>query len=246
MIKIISKKVALLLRKHFSRPLYPERIGTGILPWITSPSLTTRYFLSNIRKVLPESRVEIVNIKRFDSTGKLISTLCCEINGNNIKVIDLPKTKTEEFGYCWLFNDNSTDTTSSQYHFQIMSEDSFAKSHGRAKGIPVFGEMDLIDKLISLLDPFPYLASTALPRPQEALIGFLFLNTSNRICKIIRTSDHKIITIIPPNGTQLIFDTIRKEQAVEFAASAPFTFYIVGQLVHGGQLNLQHIKEGTF
>ena len=127
-----------------------------------------------------------------------------------------------------------------------MSEDSFAKSHGRAKGIPIFGEMDFIDYIINLLDPFPYLASTALPTPEDAQIGFLFLNTSNRMCKIIQTSDNKIITIIPPNGTQLIFDTISKKQVVEFASSAPFTFYILGQLYRGGHLNLQHIKEGSF
>ena len=206
----------------------------------------TRYFLTSMRDPALDKHLLEIECRRFDEGGGLISSSIHELGKGGITVVDLPETTKEQCGYCWLLQRDSVKTIPLQFHFSIMSTVCFAKTHGRAKGIPIFFSNNLVDKLIRALDPYPYAAQTALTRQSDAIVGFLFLNVSNRQCRIVRTWDGIHVTSLPPHGTRLVFDATPDLPSVEFAASAPFTFYVAMRGPSGRGLTLQHIKEGSF
>lgn len=231
------------LRSRFRRPLYPPRAGIGVLPWVAGPGMHTRYFLNAMRDpALDRSETEI-DITRFDEQGAVVAKTTHRLGRASITVVDLPETGTEHCGYCWITGAERAGMIALQFHFQVMARHSFAKTHGRAKGIPTFGRADAIDRTIRLLDPYPYSASSALTRDRGVRQGFLFLNLSDRPCRIVRAKDGRKAADLRPHGARLAFDATPDAPTVDFSGSSPFTFYVAMSRPDGGGLTFQHIKD---
>lgn len=233
------------LRAWFDRPLYPERIGVGILPWVAGPTMHTRLFLNPMREPRLNSSETSVDIVRFDGDGRTVERGQHTLGRGGITIIDLPKEDRLTCGYCWVRQDFEYErTVALQFHFQVMGEESFAKTHGRAKGIPVFGKPDIIDSVLFQLTPFPYAASSAISAQRNVRQGFLFLNLSDRSCRICRSGASLTPIIeLPPHGSHLWYGTLGEVQAVEFVGSAPFTFYVAMSRPDSDNITLQHIKD---
>lgn len=240
----LRRRGAARLRKQFDRPLFPARQGIGVLPWLAGPGMHTRYFLNAMRDPLLDDSETDIRITRFDEGGAVMAETDHRLGHARITVVDLPEADRLRCGYSWATNPaRRQKTIALEFHVQLMAEHSFAKTHGRNKGIPLFGGLNSIDRAIGLLDPYPYSASSALSAQNAVHQGFLFLNVSDRPCRIVRSGDGQKIAELRPHGAHLVFDLSHNAPAVEFVASAPFTFYLVMHGPDGGGFTLQHIKD---
>ena len=242
----IRERISKRLRVTFDRPLFPAKVGMGIVPWISGPGLHTRIFLNAMRDPTLIEKSFAINMTRFGPEGEPAEESEFAIGNNRVDVIDLPETADcMTYGYCWFQTDAAlSQAIGLQLHFQVMADHSFAKTHGRAKGILRFGPVDLADRLIARLDPYPYRASTTLSSTPGVEQGALLLNLSDRPCRLGHNqSPANAPIMIPPHGANLLFNADIHPPAVEFFGSAPFTFYVVMRRPNGQGLTFQHIKD---
>ena len=242
----LRQRIARRLRVTFDRPMFSAKVGTGIVPWFAGPGLHTRIFLNAMRDPALTEKKFAIYMTRFGSEGEPAEESKFAIGKNRIDVIDLPESADcLTYGYCWFRTDATLSTNIGlQFHFQVMAEHSFAKTHGRAKGILHFRPVGPADRLIAWLDPYPYRASTALSSAPGIEQGFFLLNLSDRPCRLGHShAPGKTAITIPAHGAHLLFDASIGPPTVEFFGSAPFTFYVAMRRPNGQGLTLQHIQD---
>lgn len=242
--RFLARRVAARVRKHFNRPLFPRTEGIGLLPWISGPGVHTRLFLNAMREPLLNQAEARLVLSRFDSNGSLVEARECTLGHGRITEIDLPELSEPACGYC-LFSSSSSynRTVALQFHFQVMGPQIFAKTHGRAKGVPVFGKPNLADWIIQRLDPYPYSASTSVTAHRGPRFGCLFLNLSDRRCKVVQPLSGRAVADLPPHGSLLWFADEPVGPIMTFVGTTPFTFYVAMTRPDGTGLTLQHIKD---
>lgn len=241
----IRKWCANQLRYKFDRPLYPKRQGHGVLPWVSGPELHTRFFLNMMRD--PSSKIGATEIEiiRFSSDGTIISSDVHTAEIGNVLTVDLPESEEFSYGYCWvIIPERKLFSVAPQFHVQIMAPHSFGKTHGRAKGIPLFEEQQKVDSIIEWLDPFPYAASSAISSETSVKFGLLLVNVSNRGCDVVRADNlSNILYKLEPHGATFLFEDPSQRDIAAFRGTAPFTMYLMMMRPDQTGITIQHIQD---
>jgi hypothetical protein len=244
----MRQRLANHLRRSFGLPQFPEKAGVGIVPWLSGNGLRTRLLFNPMRDPSVRDRDLPAEVVRFAADGSVLDEWRLTIPASSVFPFDLPATERDALscGYCWIRNLGGDRLLSPlQTHFQVSGPGTFAKTHGRAKGVVMFPQVGLADSIINALDPWPYHASTVQTQTIELRQGSLLLNVSNRAGRFRARYDDAIDQnfIIPAHGARLVWSTRPAALIVSFLGSAPFTFYIVMGRPDGMGLTLQHIQD---
>jgi hypothetical protein len=244
----MRQRLANHLRRSFALPQFPEKAGAGIVPWLSGNGLRTRLLFNPLRDPSVRDEALPADVVRFAADGSVIDEWQLTIPPSSVFAFDLPLTDGDALscGYCWIRNLGGGRLLSPlQTHFQVSGPGTFAKTHGRAKGVVVFPQAGFVDSIIDALDPWPYHASTAQTPDIEPCQGALLLNVCNRAGRFRARYDGAVDqdVIIPAHGARLVWSTRPGASIVSFLGSVPFTFYIVMGQRNGRGVTLQHIQD---
>ena len=216
------------LRHAGNRPYFPEHEGDGIIPWIADKGIHTRLLLSSIRDESITSTTIDVTIEQYNKNGNLVDSNFIAIEPLKINILDFPQSRGElDYGWSLLRKDpDNRKHFNFQVHFQVISETTFAKTHGRTRGFCKFPKKNIFDNFLQVFDPFPYSASTVGLPDISARHGILILNITNQANHILYGTNFSNRIVIPPMGAHLLEDELPTLPILQFKGSAPFTFYI--------------------
>ena len=244
----MRQRLANRLRRSFGLRQFPEKVGAGIVPWLSGNGLRTRLLFNPMRDPSVRTEMLTANVVRFAADGSTLNEWQLTIPPSAVLAFNLPIEEGESIscGYCWIREIGSGRLISPlQTHFQVSGPETFAKTHGRAKGVVMFPPAGIADGIVRALDPWPYNASTVQTRDIALRQGALLINVSNRAGRFrahydgIAGQDF----IIPAHGSRLVWSSQSAASIFSFLGSAPFTFYIVMSRQNGTALTLQHIQD---
>jgi len=245
----VKARVVNRLRATFKAPLFPNNVGSGIVPWMSGDGLRTRLVFNPLRMPLAQGAQIPADIVRFAEDGRALNEWKISLSAGAVRPFDIPSDSGERLscGYCWIRGlGRDWLPRPLQTHFQVIGPGTFAMTHGRPKGCVIFERAGVADHAIGLLDRLPYGASTVqAPADGGVRQGFLVMNVSNRRGRFRAEYDREPNEWfeLPAHGSRLMFSDRPNASVAEFRGSAPFTFYTVLARPDNTGIALQHILD---